>query len=445
MLAQVPGVPQASDSSRKLCGGCVRKVSAREAKKKKGVFWGIEVAKTLSWHGWELGQEMIKHLTLKNVHEKTQKLSYRCPSTRAFLTVFPQPITLRPGMSFTLPIVFQPTEKREYKDSICFQKAEGEFSVTLRATLPCLRLSFPAVVQLPICAVHNVTETTFPVHNVGDLIIEFAWETPSPFYMIPDHGMLNPGAKCMVKVVFQPKVAGVHHVAATCCFGGEEKQKRTMQLKALAKYPYLRVSVTGKDYKGVQPAKFQDVLCFGSVPVGTTVEKCVEIFNMSVVDAPCRIERAKDPLLRGHVFSCNVSHDVVPAKGKLVLCIQFKPQIVGEHSTDYFTIISAGYLLETVLKVVGSCKGPLVSLNQYSVDFNWINLGESLMQTLEISNMSDVPAYYQFDIDGKGSIFSLDRPRGVLEGKTTLTLKVTFRPTHPIIYHRRVVCLVHHQ
>lgn len=89
--------------------------------------------------------------------------------------------------------------------------------------------------------------------------------------------------------------------------------------------------------------------------------------------------------------------------------------------------------------------GPLVSLHQHSVDFDWINLGESLMQTLKISNISDVPAYYQFDIDVRGSVFSLDRPCGVLEGITTLALNVTFRPTHPISYHRRVVCLVHHQ
>ncbi|XP_075613027.1 cilia- and flagella-associated protein 65 isoform X3 [Balearica regulorum gibbericeps] len=445
MLAQAHGEPQNSDSFRKLCCGCVRKLSTRKAKKKKSVFWGIEVAETLRWHGWELGKEMIKHLILKNVHEKTQKLSYRCPSTRFFFTVFPQPITLSPGMSLTLPIIFRPTEKREYEDSIYFKKAEGEFSVTLRATLPRPWLSFLAAVQLPICAVHNVTETTFPVRNIGDCVTVFAWETPSPFYMIPDSGMLNPGAECVVKVVFQPKVAAVYDVAATCWFGGEEKQKRTIQLKALAKYPYLRVSVTEEESEGVQPGKFRDVLCFGSVPVGTTVEKCVEILNMSVVDAPCRIEKAKDPLLRDHVFSCDVSHGVVPAKGKLVLCIRFQPQTVGEHSTDYFTIVSAGCLLQTVLKVVGSCKGPLVSLHQYSVDFDWINLGERLMQTLKISNISDVSAYYQFDIDGRGSVFSLDRPCGVLEGTTTLALKVTFQPTHPISYHRRVVCLVHHQ
>ncbi|NXS18073.1 CFA65 protein, partial [Mystacornis crossleyi] len=420
------------------------KVSSREAKKKKIVFWGIEVPETLSWHGWELGKETIRHLTLKNVHGKAQKLSYRAPSTPFFFTVFPQPITLNPGMSVTLPIVFRPREKTDYEDSILFKKAEGEFSVALRAVLPRFGLSIPATVQLPVCAVHSVTETTFPVCNVGDLVSVFSWETPSPFFMNPDLSTLDPGAECMVKVTFQPEVAGVHNATATCWFGGEVKQKSTIQLKALAKYPCLCVSMTGKKYESAQPGKFQDVLCFGSVPVGTTVEKCVEIFNVSVVDAPCRVQQAKeDPLLR--VFSCNVSHGVVPAKGKLVLCIWFQPQIVGVHSTDYFTITSAGCHLETVLKVTGSCKGPSVSLDQYSVDFDWISLGESLMQTLKISNMSDVPAYYQFDIDDKGSVFSLDRPCGVLEGKTTRTLKVTFQPTHPMNYHRRVVCLVHHQ
>ncbi|NXR48460.1 CFA65 protein, partial [Hippolais icterina] len=419
--------------------------SLRQAKKRKVICWGIEVPETLSWHGWELGKEMIKHLTLKNVHGKAQKLSYRAPSMPFFFTVFPQPITLNPGMSVTLPIVFRPSEKRDYEDNIFFMNAEGEFSVTLRAMLPRFCLSIPAAVQLPVCAVHNLTEVMFPVCNTGDLASVFAWETPSPFFMTPDHGTLNPGAECMVKVTFQPKVAGVHDAAATCWFGGEVKQKRTIQLKALAKYPCLCVSVTGKKSKGVQPGKFQDVLCFGSVPVGTTVEKSVEIFNMSVVDAPCRIERAEDPLLRDYIFSCDVSHGVVPAKGKLVLCIRFQPQIVGEHSTDYFTITSAGCHLRTVLKVVGSCKGPSVSLHPHSVDFDWINLGESSMQTLKISNTSDVLAYYQFDIDCKGSVFSLDRPCGVLEGTTTLTLKVIFRPTHPMNYHRRVVCLVHHQ
>lgn len=37
----------------------------------------------------------------------------------------------------------------------------------------------------------------------------------------------------MVKVIFQPTVAGMHDATATCWFGDEMKQKRTIQINAL--------------------------------------------------------------------------------------------------------------------------------------------------------------------------------------------------------------------
>lgn len=89
--------------------------------------------------------------------------------------------------------------------------------------------------------------------------------------------------------------------------------------------------------------------------------------------------------------------------------------------------------------------GPEVSFQHPVVYFSCINLGEYLVQPLEMTNNSDVPAYYQFNIDCKQSVFSFDRPVGVLDGMSTITLKVTFQPTYPIIFYRRVVCLVHHQ
>lgn len=57
--------------------------------------------------------------------------------------------------------------QREYEDNIFFMKAEGEFSVALHALLPRFCLSIPAGVQLPFCAIHNLTEATFPVCNTG--------------------------------------------------------------------------------------------------------------------------------------------------------------------------------------------------------------------------------------------------------------------------------------
>lgn len=38
---------------------------------------GIEVNDSVTWQGWEPGGEYTKHITLKNVQIKTQKLKYR--------------------------------------------------------------------------------------------------------------------------------------------------------------------------------------------------------------------------------------------------------------------------------------------------------------------------------------------------------------------------------
>uniref|UniRef100_A0A670JW35 Cilia and flagella associated protein 65 n=1 Tax=Podarcis muralis TaxID=64176 RepID=A0A670JW35_PODMU len=412
--------------------------------KTKNIFWGIEVPDSLTWQGWCLGKEFTKHLILRNVCLKPQKLKFRPPTTRFFNTVFPQPIILSPGMSITLPIIFCPLEKKEYEDSVLFEKAEGEFSVALVAKLPHLDLLFQESIQLPSCAVYDSTEASFTMYNDGELLTCFSWEVPPSFCILPSRGMLDPGEECTMKVIFQPEMAQVHNISAICSFGDTPEQK-AIQLKAVAKYPHLLVNVPGDSCEDARLRNFRDVLCFGAVAAGSTVEKYVDVFNVSVVSAPFRIERAKEVVLRDRVFSCDTTQNIAPARGKSVIPVRFSPHTVGVKSVDYFTVLPAGSVTHSVLKVTGSCKGPEVSFQHPVVYFSCINLGEYLVQPLEMTNNSDVPAYYQFNIDCKQSVFSFDRPVGVLDGMSTITLKVTFQPTYPIIFYRRVVCLVHHQ
>ncbi|XP_060117268.1 cilia- and flagella-associated protein 65 isoform X2 [Heteronotia binoei] len=453
MLTQVHRSTSSSDPLQRLChGGTMQKVSVPIRRplvstlrkhKERNTFGGIEVAEALYWRRWCLGKEFTKHLTLKNICLKTQKLRFRPPATHFFITVFPQPIILSPGMSLTLPIVFRPLEQKEYEDSILFEKPEGVFSVALCAKLPRFSLLFPDSIQLPPCAVYDCTWASFTLHNDGDVYTCFSWEVSTPFNFIPSHGMLDPGQECPIKVTFQPHAALVHDVSATCSFGETQEQK-SMRLTAVAKYPHLLVNVLGDSCEEAGHRHFRDVLCFGSVAVGSTVERYVEICNMSVVNAPFRIERSKELMLRDCDFFCDVTQAVVSAGGKFLVPFRFNPRIVDMNSVDYFTVAPAGNVTHSVLKLTGSCKGPGVSLHPF-VYFDCINLGESLTRPLNITNTSDVPAYYQFDIDCKQSIFYFDHPCGILSGMSTITLKVTFQPTYPMIYYRRVVCLVHHQ
>uniref|UniRef100_A0A4X2JWM6 Cilia and flagella associated protein 65 n=1 Tax=Vombatus ursinus TaxID=29139 RepID=A0A4X2JWM6_VOMUR len=417
----------------------------RPSKVKKGVFWGIQVAESLVWKNWELGKEITKNLTLKNVNMKTQKLKYRLPSTKFFFTVYPQPIFLSPGMSFTLPVIFRPLEEKEYVDRLCFVMAEGEFSVELKAILPRHQLWCPPLLQLPLCAVSDTTEAWFNLCNVGDLPTFFTWDFPNPFHGLPSTGLLEPGSVCQIKVVFQPLVALIYDVQAICWYGDAGDQKSTIHLQAIAKCPQIIVYVNREGAEEIDPESSQKVVNFGPAPVGYTMKKCIQLFNPSVVNAPFRIEINQNLCEDDRVFSCPIIRGVVSPGEQMWLPLLFRPHTVGLQSIDYITILPPGSTLEVALKITGLCAGPAVSLKHYCIDFNWIKLGEYATKSLMIQNDADCPAYFMFELDNQESVFSLEPQSGFLHGREQKLLTLTFRPTHPIICYRRVTCLIHHQ
>ncbi|ELK17194.1 Coiled-coil domain-containing protein 108 [Pteropus alecto] len=417
----------------------------KQKKVKKRVIWDIEVAEELQWKGWKLGTEITKNLVLKNLSLKIQKMKYRPPKTKFFFTVIPQPILLSPGITLTLPIIFRPLEEKEYVDQLWFEKAEGMFCVDLRATLPGHNLTCPPSLQLPTCAVGDMAEAWFSLNNVGDLPTFFTWEFSSPFQMLPTSGLLEPGQACRIKVTFQPLMAVIYNVQATCWYGERSKQKNSIQLQAAAKCAQLLVSVRQKRPEDQDVEGSQKVLHFGSVAVGCTAERQIRLYNPSVVSAPFRIEVASDMLAKDQAFSCPTSYGIVPPGEKKYVSVFFHPETLDVRTMDYLSIMPSGCAAQTLLKVIGFCRGPDVSLQHNCIDFSWVSLREHSEQPLWIENKSDCTAYFQFAIDCRESVFSIRPTFGTLVGKARMTLHCTFQPTHPIIYFRRVACLIHHQ
>ncbi|XP_013375236.1 PREDICTED: coiled-coil domain-containing protein 108 isoform X3 [Chinchilla lanigera] len=414
---------------------------------KKRVVWGIEVAEELQWKGWELGKETSRNLVLKNRTLKIQKIKYRPPKTKFFFTVIPQPIFLSPGITFTLPIVFRPLEEKEYMDQVWFEKEEGMFSVDLRATLPYHKLVCPPCLQLPMCAIGDIVEAWFCLDNVGDLPTFFSWEFPSPFQILPTTGLLEPGLTCRVRVTFQPLVAVIHEVQATCWYGEGSRQKSSIRLQAVAgaglRYPL----PTHTPQKTPRTApKYPDPRTI-AVPqsVFGRRNKCFPLGGPRQVNAPFKIEMTPDMLARDQAFSCSTGHGIVPPGEKKYVSMFFHPNALDGRAMGYFSIIPSGSGSQTLLQVVGFSTGPAVSLQHYCINFNWVSLGESSEKTLWIENQSDCAAHFQFAIDCKESVFSIRPHFGTLVGKARMTLHCTFQPTHPIICFRRVACLIHHQ
>ncbi|XP_041057147.1 cilia- and flagella-associated protein 65 [Carcharodon carcharias] len=416
-------------------------------KKSKGIksnFYGIEVLEHLEWLNWDLGIASTKHLVLKNVQFKTQKLKYRPPSTEFFTTLFPQPVALGAGTSYSLPITFCGLEKKDYEDRIVFESKNGSFTVRLLASLPSHDLQIPGLVVLPACGVFESSESTFYLHNKSQLSTRFHLEVPSPFFLVPSSGILPPWDDYKIKVMFQPQVPKFFDAVATCKFGDDESEKY-MKLQALAKYPHLLVSEKGEMSQTSGQEDTKSILNFGHVAIGSTAERYMEIHNYSTVNTSFRIMQFGRPAPFHSEFTCEVREGTVQANSSYQILIMFTPQTVGTQSVDYFHVTRPCNSSTSVLKVIGSCKGPVVSLADLKLTFGCVFLGETVTYATEISNTSDVPTFYQFEIDCSQSVFVIDQPCGVLGGESTQRLRVTFRPSHPINYYRRVACLIHHQ
>ncbi|XP_048390683.2 cilia- and flagella-associated protein 65 isoform X2 [Stegostoma tigrinum] len=416
-------------------------------KKSKGIksnFFGIEVLDHLEWLNWDPGIESTKHLILKNVQFKTQKLKYRPPSTEFFTALFPQSVVMGAGTSYSLPVTFCGLEKKDYEDHIVFEMKSGTFTIQLRAALPSHDVEIPDWLCMPPCGVYEKSEVTFYMHNNSQLHTRFHFEVPSPFVLVPSNGILPPWDDYKIKVQFKPETPNIFDAIAICKFGDDESEKY-LKLEATAKYPHLLVSTLNEESQTSSQEDTQSILNFGHVAVGSTVMKFMEIHNFSVVSSSFQIMHNQPPAPLNSEFVCEVREGTVQASSSYQIPIMFTPQTVGTQSVDYFHVVRPNNSSTSVLKTIGSCKGPVVSLGHLKLNFGCVFLGETVTYATEISNTSDVPTFYQFEIDCRQSVFVIDRPCGVLGGESTERLRVTFRPSHAINYYRRVACLIHHQ
>ncbi|KAM7380772.1 hypothetical protein PAMP_004045 [Pampus punctatissimus] len=372
---------------------------------------------------------------------------FRPPVSKFFTTLIPQIIVVSPGTSFSIPVTFRPLQRCEYEDSIEFQSKDGSFQVCLRSIIPCHTLEVPDSVLLPLCAVQHSTHTTFLLKNASKLQTCFHWECAAPFQLSPEQGLLRPGQGCHITVVFRPHEALVYQQQAYCRFG-EEGDKAgsccTVLLQGLAKYPCLQLRNTITKNQKEQGGP---VLHFGSVAVGQSLQKYFDIFNPSPVTASFSLSRLSGgvPLL-GSEFSCDITRGKVAPGESLQATVTYTPAVVDTVSVECLSLKCRGALNKTLLKLTGNCIGPKVSLSSSVVDFGCVEERGAVVQTVDLVNSSPVEAIYQWDLDCSGhSVFSMQPASGIVRPHSRVTMKAVYRPTQPIVHHRRVACFILHR
>ncbi|CAG5126792.1 unnamed protein product, partial [Candidula unifasciata] len=407
-------------------------------------YYGIEVREKLIWKDWEKGKEYIKTLVLKNLGVKTQKLKYNF-----FTTLYPKPIFLSAGASFTLPVTFRPLEDVEYHDKIIFVLKDGsEFEITLEALLPQIDICLPINLDFKLCAVHDTIFIMFDVFNTGDLDTLLKWEVNDPFEIEPVEAELKHRSSLTFRATFKPTAANVYEAFAVCRFGKDLQLFGQTTLYGIGKYPHLLVSYPVERMETENPSKNVDgetEINFGNVAVAFTCQLFIELHNVSPVQTPFHVTKVPGMNHLNTVFRCLQTRGVVPPMSQMQIPIVYSPQTVGVTSINYFTITSVGNFSHSRIKCVGTAKGPCVKLSTYCITFKETDLGVFAVALFEIINSSDIEAVYQFEVDCEESVFQFSVVSGLIKPNSQETVQLRFVPQYSIVYYRRVAFLVHNQ
>lgn len=66
---------------------------------------------------------------------------------------------------------------------------------------------------------------------------------------------------------------------------------------------------------------------------------------------------ASDMLAKDQAFSCPTSYDIVTPGEKKYVSVFFHPETLDVRTMDYLSIMPSGCAAQTLLKVVGFCRG----------------------------------------------------------------------------------------
>ena len=430
-----PRGPRAADPTAVLKASASDAASAasmRFSREERQRRFGVDCPDSITFRHWTPGGEYPRKLVMKNTHEKLQVMNYRLPSQKAtFFVEFPEAVTLSSGMSFELVVKFRPTVLAEMRDSIeIVVEGRGSFLIDLVALTPYAKLSAPPKFDFGFCPVDATTPTTLPVSNSGTVPLNIEWEVQEPFFIEPRRAVLAEGNAMDIHVTFLPKEATAV-VAKAVCRNDDGQVLSVLTLSGIGKYVFVRTP---------QPKNLVD---FGDVLTGKTEVRTVVVENKSCVPATFEIKRADDDIV--NPFQFNPTKGIIDRDGSVKLSIKYRPESTSAHYANSFVLSTVGG--NTIdFRCIGTAKGPSATLSAKSLDFGDVNLDAKGKneKVLTLKNTCDSEIQYVFVGCEPGSAFLVKPASGTLGAHKLQTITVSFAPSAPINFLRRVHVLVKH-
>uniref|UniRef100_T1IIK9 Ig-like domain-containing protein n=1 Tax=Strigamia maritima TaxID=126957 RepID=T1IIK9_STRMM len=294
-----------------------------------------------------------------------------------------------------------------------------------------------------MCGVSQTVEKTFSIKNNSRRDLDIVWHVNQPFSVEPTSTTIAVDKKFTIKAIFRPRKAAAYTCKAVCTPKNMKNIKHlyyTINFTAQGVYPYLSL-VHEKSMDC--PNEYE--VDFGVVNVNTTSKKEIILVNPLPIKTAFTLTRSEHFLTSNFPFSFEELGGEIAPSGKCPLKALFSPVMPNTEVKDVWNINVNGGFSTKIILLSGKSSGPVVTLSSNIVNFDETERGNIVEKAIKLTNNSTVNTIFQFEIDSKESVFSLEPCIGQITKHSAAVVRIQFKPTYPITYYRRIACIVYMQ
>ncbi|KAG5490170.1 hypothetical protein JKF63_00289 [Porcisia hertigi] len=426
-------------------------LSRKERREQRRRALGVDCVDCLTWKDWVPGKEYTRKILVKNIDRDSRTVQLSLPANRkVFMTPFPEPIALSSGVSHEIVIIFRPKELVELHDAVTITvEGRGSFQVRLDCLTPYAKLQLPSNHDFGYCPVGTTAHAQVQLRNSGTAPVEFSWEVSAPFCILPSHAVLDEGDVMQIALLFTPTEACTMVAKAVCRLTGTDKVIATLKVSGIGKHPYICFQ---------DPSAEEGTLAVQMEAQHSSCSKLIHLRNPSPVPVSVRIRRVDQNLVCAFRLSIegkvevkqNDPNDddaiIIPRGGVQLVRIHYTPSSPGAINFNTFQFNCAhGNSLQ--LELSGMTLGPRVTASSSTFDYGAVDLEhlptvKQRTHHLILRNTSTTDANFVWMNTSPGAAFLVEPHRGVVAAQSSLQVAITFQPTHPILYYRRLHLLI---
>ena len=284
--------------------------------------------------------------------------------------------------------------------------------------------SIPESIDFNFIPAKQVSSKAITLTNSSEISIYFKITNAEGYIFKPNEGILSKNKPMLIEILIEPNSASV--LVANAQITLDNKISKIFKLSCVSKYPYLTINRTH--------------LNLGVIEYGKSSYGEIIISNGEMVPGKFNIiQTSTQPGKHPKIFKLSATKGEIPPQNSFLIKVNFTPFFPRSTSYETYEIRTLG---GNVLKfsLTGGCTPLKIFLNCKHVNYNTVELGNSMTKLIRIYNESDMETDYQIIHTNGSSVFYIkeEEVQGAIRPHTNLRVNITFKPNQTSLFYERI-------